>query len=1553
MADKYQDLLEPPAQQQDKYADLLDAAPPPIQPVAEPVAAEPVSANAPPVPDRLPGPPPGSVEPAGSLSRTLGKVMDIGKEAFSDLLPPEIMTQIFGGTASGLRDEEKTGPLISPEASRDIIGALPASFGGGTELGRGLAAGTASALSEFSRPAAIAQLPAFAVPGVAETYALNVISELPEQYRGLRDIVKEHGINSPQTGEALAQYGLTDLMGALAGAHGVRKAGLSEALRPILEPGAARSEIPATPEFPVPTTETPPIPGTVERQIASSPVDTGNEKSAIGLSPAGPLTEPTTLLPEKTTPELVVTEGNMNELASSLGAVKAGKLPEVPLLTMAIEAPGTKAHGANFTVPIGATIKEAMALKQAKADLFNANNADELSLARDKESVLLKTVQERIATEGGSVESAPVEPTAPVEPITPVEPTKRTFKQRGPADSFGSSNTPVAAFLINDVGGVQSKSTGIKTGKYKTNPDLWDGAGGLSHPTHNKIYLETGETPDQAAQMLYDAGLIKEPTPDAMWDALRTESKSTRTQVAAERSAKLDAAEVTKQNKAFDKAAKDDSKPAVPVQDLQIGDAVTVAGEPFKVTEIDPDTFDVTLEDGKKFGVQTVKDGEIIYGEHEPVLPTTEASTSFTPFESGKPTEPSAVPTLRSGETQGDLLSKQQEDLTLIGEKGVDHGQVAADKAAAETTAEEARVKQEKEQTQLFPGEPEEVKGGVVSEDAAVAGTTDPVTARQISPQALGITHPLPGFLQDIVDYFVNNKPSQIWNSVKGSIGATLGKTFSRTTIADRLSGETGARWISARAAAPALADTFVANVLEGTGVDPVKFGAALTEDNLRSVRDEFQRRSDEAANRFDLMRDQANAIQQAKDNAAPKNEIKKLEREMKRLSKLTDEDMKTNQEQADAVTSIVGVKNSPFKTDAELTTFLKDPAAKSALDRHRALWEEVVDPMYRKAQLLDPDEILASRGQATAARINLYNDTAGTGKNVLTGARAGTLTATLRKKSPFAIQAKGTGQSYNVNYQDIMRNTFGRQLEIAAKNEFETQLVRSGHAVIGEPGLPPQLSDGETTVSFPLKRRSTVIDPETGQTVSQNQNIYVRNSLAGEYRRAADVDLLKIPAVVKAFNAGVNRAALAGLTDASVHLLNLSTALFTRPSVVGGVLTDSLLSATGTHAPVVLIKALVKSLQDNRAQFAQLAEIGATRAEYPTRNPLGKVIEWADKTTRLVLDDAYQSMVKEGWVTDTETNRREFVNQVGQYNKRAQGDLRRIARDSGLGPFATAGTTFNTLGLRTLTGSPGIPATSMMAAAALRANVMSKWVGGFVIAGALNYLLTKDKGGGVMGRPGVPVGKIDTGLDDENGRPLSLPLFDILGLGRALRVTGARGFIESQRKGLTLQNSFDAAATDAFNTNISPFTGPSVRFIGVASSGRAVPSINVPRTSKVVAPGESQAAENLKQAIVDANPIGKSIALAREPGQGAAAAIRQQIPRLALQPSQSADFMANYPQIVHRAQAREFLNDVIGRARKMNPSDQAKFVNEALDRLDPEDQKQARRTLKYSHIEY
>ncbi len=209
----------------------------------------------------------------------------------------------------------------------------------------------------------------------------------------------------------------------------------------------------------------------------------------------------------------------------------------------------------------------------------------------------------------------------------PESPARRKF--RTAADGFGSETTPVASHILNDIGGILSKSRAKTKGLLEKNSDLWDGAPNLSgnHPTHNKVYQPTGELPDVAAQSLFEAGLLKEPSADAMWQALARESQSARTEVREELAQRKEAAQAEQEASEM---------PAVPTSADQWADTL-----------------------------------------------------------------PDAVPKLRRGEKQGDLLSRQTEDLSLVGDKGIDY-EARQQKADAELFRQREAAKWQDENQEAF-----------------------------------------------------------------------------------------------------------------------------------------------------------------------------------------------------------------------------------------------------------------------------------------------------------------------------------------------------------------------------------------------------------------------------------------------------------------------------------------------------------------------------------------------------------------------------------------------------------------------------------------------------------------------------------------------------------------------------------------------------------------------------------------------------------------------------------------------------------------------------------
>lgn len=838
------------------------------------------------------------------------------------------------------------------------------------------------------------------------------------------------------------------------------------------------------------------------------------------------------------------------------------------------------------------------------------------------------------------------------------------------------------------------------------------------------------------------------------------------------------------------------------------------------------------------------------------------------------------------------------------------------------------------------------LSAAAVKQAAQLAGeysvTKDPETLGEAATVgALGIAGTLPlaksarSLSESTPDIAVESKTPAFLNSVndaisgssdyiKGTIKGLAGESMPRTTMADRATGELGVRWASSRIAAPYASKAFSDEVLSGA-VDPVKFGAALTEDNLRSVKQGFL----DAA---------AKADEEAK--AHPNADTAYLK------------DAQEFRNKADEVISIIGDEHSPFATEQEYQDFLAAPETKAAIERHINLWNEQIEPMYKKAMEIDPDEELPSRGLQTGARINLFGmdpESPATPGTVVGGGPS--LTATFKRKSPFGVAATGTGP-YGVSYPDIMANTYGRQLSIANQNAFNKSLVDTGNAILAKPGQQITIG-GQKTTAFPISRR--VLVGESG-AYSQAQNIYVKSSLADEYLNAANPfgSRGKAGKITAAIGNAFNKMALAGLTDAFVHTSNLATVLMTRPGR-GNLYADLIGSSLG-RADVIptILSAFKKGFSNNTKQLGELAEIGALRSRHTVSNfGLGKMIQWADQTTRLVMDDVYKDLAERGIVENTETSRREFVNQVGQYNQRLQGNLTRTLREIGTSPFITAGKTFTTLGVRNMTLSPGVEATSGLNAALLKADIAAKWVGSAGLLMALNYQLTKDKGGGVAGRPGVPIGRLDTGLSDEDGKPLTIPLLDIIGFGRGLRVTGVRGAADAIKNGLPLQTAVDASFRDIENSLIAPIAGPLPRFLIGAATGYPA-ATKVGRAFPVVPPEESQTLSDIKNAAIEANPIVGSVHDYLKEGGSIGQAAARQLPRFTLQPSKPPEMMEDYATIVHKAQAYTYIDDVVHRARRMPEKDRAAYVEKAMDALpEPKDRQALKRALKERKVTY
>ena len=294
-------------------------------------------------------------------------------------------------------------------------------------------------------------------------------------------------------------------------------------------------------------------------------------------------------------------------------------------------------------------------------------------------------------------------------------------------------------------------------------------------------------------------------------------------------------------------------------------------------------------------------------------------------------------------------------------------------------------------------------------------------------------------------------------------------------------------------------------------------------------------------------------------------------------------------------------------------------------------------------------------------------------------------------------------------------------------------------------------------------------------------------------------------------------------------------------------------------------IKVLAKTPEVQR-QIAELADIGAMRAKGEAKegrlaritNFNHNVISLVDKAGRLVRDDMYQNLVRRGLVEDTPANRREWVNQMGQYNGRLMGQFQRFFKDAGFSPFVVAGRNFNRMAMRRITMDPGIKAISPKAAVEMRAiEAFGTIATLFAVPALANYLLT----GTPAGRPGTKVGQIDTGKDDQ-GKHVVIDPAQWTGHRRGLRISGLQAVIEGAQRGETRGRITQNVIRDVMGGVIHPWAGPAVHAASVGYTGYSPTGYKESENPK-------DYGKNILAALEQLNPVAEALLKGHTKGTG------------------------------------------------------------------------------------
>ena len=169
--------------------------------------------------------------------------------------------------------------------------------------------------------------------------------------------------------------------------------------------------------------------------------------------------------------------------------------------------------------------------------------------------------------------------------------------------------------FIYEGGGMLSKAGAKAKGleRWKLIAPEYDDARPLALPWHNLIYRGQ-RTPDKVAQVAYEAGKLAEPSVPQLWQAISDASRRRRNSAGTASREEAFMQEETAALERWTKAT-ESGKFAVTNEQLGVGDVLDVEGVRVEVTERNPETGRLTLQDGREFETQYLDDGQTIYVE--------------------------------------------------------------------------------------------------------------------------------------------------------------------------------------------------------------------------------------------------------------------------------------------------------------------------------------------------------------------------------------------------------------------------------------------------------------------------------------------------------------------------------------------------------------------------------------------------------------------------------------------------------------------------------------------------------------------------------------------------------------------------------------------------------------------------------------------------------------------------------------------------------------------------------------------------------------------------
>lgn len=563
---------------------------------------------------------------------------------------------------------------------------------------------------------------------------------------------------------------------------------------------------------------------------------------------------------------------------------------------------------------------------------------------------------------------------------------------------------------------------------------------------------------------------------------------------------------------------------------------------------------------------------------------------------------------------------------------------------------------------------------------------------------------------------------------------------------------------------------------------------------------------------------------------------------------------------------------------DRQVQAALADPTLSANIDRWKQHVNPELDQLYNEVKRVDPNTEREGRGRHTDARINLlagedaknWQEAIADPDKPMPEPRIANYRNPDVKRDRFDRAAKFTGD-YDTDARTVLASVLGPRWNEATKLRLYDAVTKSGKAVEVEPGQAgPAEIDGKPTVRMPIKVPQT--DPETGKTVRVEKSLVVRADLASELRGALNTDQpLSQHPMAKVLTAA---SLIANPAEATSHTKNMLARLYFAPGA-GGKLADVV-----RGNPVVGIPALFHDLYTTardvmsdtpavREELANMAKQGLVRPGYQPSKFLtsiteksgvdwlkhlstGQLIHDVDTVGRLILNRRYDNLVEQGRAEDTPESRRQFVNTLGQYNRRLMGPLMKAARDSGFSPFVVAGRTMTRNAVDALTGKPRFNAPTKQGMVEARLVQLGKLAALAMTAPLYNQLST----GSPVGRSGTPLGAIDLGSDDENGKHRIWDILQMTGVRRGLRATGAESLAEGLMQGKDANEIAGNAVESVGQARLHPWLGPAPSTVFKALTGRQLDMRGKMEAQTIPEGGGKQYLENVRAALQGQNPL-------------------------------------------------------------------------------------------------